>query len=59
MPSGGAKILEFNQNQKSDKASFNRSESHIDFRTQCVTMALAVGGIVANDVLKMRKVIEF
>ena len=59
MPSGDAKILELNQNQKSDKASFNRSESHIDFRTQCVIMTLAVGGIVANDVLKMRKVIEF
>ena len=38
---------------------FIRGVSHIDFRTQCTIMTLAGGGIIANDVLKMRKVIEF
>ena len=34
---------------------------NIDFRTQCIIMTLVGGGeeVVANDVLKMRKVIEF
>ena len=36
-----------------------RSELHIDFRTQCIIMTLAGGKFIANDVLKMRKVIEF
>ena len=34
-------------------------ESHIDFRTQSLIMTLASGEVIANDVLKMRKVIEF
>ena len=38
---------------------FIRGVSHIDSRTQCAIMTLAGGGIIANDVLKMRKVIEF
>ena len=36
-----------------------RGESHIDFRTQCVIVTLVGGGVIANDVLIMRKVIEF
>ena len=36
-----------------------RSELHIDFRTQCAIMTLAGGKFIANDVLKMRKIIEF
>ena len=36
-----------------------RGESHIDFRTQCVIVTLAGGGVIANDVLIMRKVIAF
>ena len=35
----------------------------MDFCTQCVTMGLSGGreggGVIANDVLKMRKIIEF
>ena len=40
-----------------------RGESHIDSRTQCVIITVVGGtrerGVVANDVLKIRKVIEF
>ena len=36
-----------------------RGESHIDFRTQCVIVTLTGGGVIANDVLIIRKVIEF
>ena len=34
-----------------------RGESHIDFRTQCIIMALAGWGwgVVTNDVLKIQK----
>ena len=32
-----------------------RDESHINFRMQCATMTLT---FIANDALKMRKVIE-
>ena len=39
--------------------SFLRGESHIDFRTQCVIMTPAGGEVIANDVLKMRRVIAF
>ena len=36
-------------------------ESHIDFRTQCVIMTLGVDrvGVITNDVLKFREIIEF
>ena len=46
-----------------------RGEPYIEFRTQCVIMTLAgegwggeggeVRGVIANDVLKLGKVIEF
>ena len=41
-----------------------RGESHIDFRTQCVTMTVVGGGWggdggIANDVWEIRKVIKF
>ena len=41
-----------------------RSESHIDFWTQCVIMTLVGGGwgwgwAIINEVSKFRKVIEF
>ena len=39
------------------------AESHIDFRTQSVIMALKVGGgvwgVITNSALKFRKIIEF
>lgn len=34
-------------------------ESHIDFRRQAAIMTLAGGEVIANEVLKMRIVIEF
>ena len=34
-------------------------ETHIDFRTQCVTMTLGCWGAITNEVLKFRKIIEF
>ena len=36
-----------------------RGESYIDSRTQCVITTLAGGRVIANDALKMRKVLGF
>ena len=36
-----------------------RGESNINFRTERVIMAIAGGGVIANDILKMRKVTKF
>ena len=36
-----------------------RGESHINIRTQFVIMTLEGDGVIANDILKMRKVIKF
>ena len=42
-----------------DKDSIARSESHIDLHKQYVIMSLVERGVIANDVLKLRKIIEF
>ena len=34
-------------------------ELHIGFPTQCFIMTLAGWGVIANEISKMRKVIEF
>ena len=34
-------------------------DGSISYYSQCVIMIFAGGGVIANDVLKMRKVIEF
>ena len=36
-----------------------RGELHIYFCKQCVIMTLGVRGVITNDVLKFRKIIEF
>ena len=36
-----------------------RGESHINYRMQCFILTLEVRGAIKNDVLKIRKVVEF
>ena len=52
-------LSEHSQAYKDTNSVGIKGESHIDFRTQCVIMTLAEGGVIANDVSKIRKVIEF
>ena len=47
---------------KAEKSIIFRSESNINFRSQCITMTLMGGwrrGVIANDILEMRKLMEF
>ena len=47
---------------KVEKSIISRGESNINFRSQCIIMTLMIGwrrGVIANEILKMRKVIEF
>ena len=53
-------MMEYLSNTFDTYDRIRKSELHIDFRTQCFIMTLAGGGrVIANDVFKMRKVIEF